>query len=1036
MNRTSYAYPTMEKGLHDRDIVGLQDFVLLEDYQSEDAFLDNLKKRFQENLIYTYIGQVLISVNPYKELPIYSEEEIGVYRKKHFFEAPPHIFAISDSAYRSLTGENRAQCILISGESGSGKTEASKKVLQFIAAASGHVSTVDNVRDKLLQSNPVLEAFGNAKTNRNDNSSRFGKYMDVQFNFLGAPEGGNILNYLLEKSRVINQSSGERNFHIFYQLLAGANEDLLRELELKRDLDTYYYLTDGAKGIVDRIRDGDNFHQIRRAMSVMEISEVEQREILNIVASVLHMGNVGFTEEEGKATILKPKSVAAISKLLGCPEDKLSHALTHRTIDAQGDVVTSPLSREMAIYARDALAKAVYDRLFTWLVSRINESLKSDQSSRKNNVMGILDIYGFEIFKRNSFEQFCINFCNEKLQQLFIELTLKSEQEEYFKEGIEWEPVEYFDNRIICNLIEEKHKGIIALMDEECLRPGDPTDLSFLAKMTNQLGNHPHYLCHNKASVAVQKIMGRDEFRLIHYAGDVTYNVTGFLDKNNDLLFRDLKEVMAETTNSVTRKCFPEAEFKNKKRPDTAVTQFKNSLNNLMDILMCKEPSYIRCIKPNDLQTSDNFDDELVRHQVKYLGLMENLRVRRAGFAYRRRYEMFLERYKCLSKETWPHYRGPAKDGVHILVNTLGYKPDEFRMGKTKIFIRYPATLFATEDAFQAQKNNLAAIIQARWKGIRQRRAFLKLKEQTIALQKYIRRYLAIQKAQRRREAAQKIRAFIKGFITRNDPPNEYNKAFIAHSKRQWLLRLSKSLPEQILNHTWPNYPAHCSEASHHLKKMHRLHLARIYRLSLSKERKRQLELKVLAESVFKGHKKNYTRSVKNWFQDERIGKEHMTQVNNFVTTNFGAETLKYVTTVIKYDRRGYKPRDRIVLLSEKALYVLDGKSYKQKHRLPLDKIDFCVSNEADNVLIVRIPLEMKKDKGDLIVTVPEIIECCIWILDVTKRRQILTIVDTGSIMHNLIRGKTGTIEIQTGQQSSITKAKSGNLLVVSISLG
>lgn len=427
------------------------------------------------------------------------------------------------------------------------------------------------------------------------------------------------------------------------------------------------------------------------------------------------------------------------------------------------------------------------------------------------------------------------------------------------------------------------------------------------------------------------------------------------------------------------------------------MTQFKNSLNNLMDILMCKEPSYIRCIKPNDLQTSDNFDDELVRHQVKYLGLMENLRVRRAGFAYRRRYEMFLERYKCLSKETWPHYRGPAKDGVQILVNTLGYKPDEFRMGKTKIFIRYPATLFATEDAFQAQKNYLAAIIQARWKGIRQRRAFLKLKEQTIALQKYIRRYLAIQKAQRRREAAQKIRAFIKGFITRNDPPNEYNKAFIAHSKRQWLLRLSKSLPEQILHHTWPNYPAHCSEASHHLKKMHRLHLARIYRLSLSKERKRQLELKVLAESVFKGHKKNYTRSVKNWFQDERIGKEHMTQVNNFVTMNFGTETLKYVTTVVKYDRRGYKPRDRIVLLSEKALYVLDGKSYKQKHRLPLDKIDFCVSNEADNVLIVRIPPEMKKDKGDLIVTVPEIIECCIWILDVTKRRQILTIVDTGS---------------------------------------
>ncbi|XP_037024276.1 unconventional myosin IC isoform X1 [Bradysia coprophila] len=1031
MNRWS-VYPTMEKGLHERDLVGLQDFILLEDYQNETAFVDNLKKRFQSNLIYTYIGQVLVEVNPYKELPIYSEEDIMQYTRKHFFEVPPHVFAISENAYRSLTEENRGQCILISGESGSGKTEASKRVLQYIAAASGHISTVEGVKDKLLQSNPLLEAFGNAKTNRNDNSSRFGKYMDVQFNFAGEPEGGNILNYLLEKSRVIHQSSGERNFHIFYQLLCGGDDNLLRELQLKRNLDTFYYLTDGDNGNVSGINDSENFQIIQKAMSVIEISPKEQAEIFQIVASILHMGNVGFTEEEGKAKILKPESVRAISKLLGCDESMLSAALTHRTIEARGELVTSPLSRESSIYARDALAKAVYDRLFSWLVCRINKSLHPENASRKNNVMGILDIYGFEIFQKNSFEQFCINFCNEKLQQLFIELTLKSEQEEYLREGIEWVPVKYFDNKVICNLIEEKHKGIISIMDEECLRPGETTDMTFLNKMNDRLGDHPHYVCHQLASTAVQKTMGRDDFRLVHYAGDVTYNVNGILDKNNDLLFRDLKEIMSRTQNSITLECFPAEEYLDKRRPNTAVTQFRSSLNNLMEILMCKEPSYIRCIKPNDMKSGDLFDDRLVLHQVKYLGLMENLRVRRAGFAYRRNYEMFLRRYKCLSKQTWPNYKGPARDGVQILANELGYGPEDYRMGKTKIFIRFPKTLFDTEDAFQLKKHYLASIIQARWKGRKQRAKYLKFRESTIRVQAYIRRHLAIKNAKAKREAVVKIRAFIKGFITRHDAPNGYNDNFIAHSKRQWLLKLAKNLPKSLLNYTWISSPAHCAEASAVLKAVYRRHLVRVYVRSLSKERNRQLQLKVLAESVFKGHKTNYKDSIGSWFIDERINKEHMTQINNFVSVNFATgEALRYAAPVTKYDRRGYKPRDRFFLLSDRALYLLDGKTYKQKHRLPLDKIDFCVTNVRDNLMLVRIPIELKKDKGDLILEVPHIIECCVWILDVTGRRQILQIVDTGSLSHSLVRGKDGTIEIKTGGEPGITRAKSGHLIVI-----
>uniref|UniRef100_A0A182NPP3 Myosin motor domain-containing protein n=1 Tax=Anopheles dirus TaxID=7168 RepID=A0A182NPP3_9DIPT len=646
-----------------------------------------------------------------------------------------------------------------------------------------------------------------------------------------------------------------------------------------------------ANGNVANIRDSDNFRTVQRAMTVIEILDQEQRQILDIVAAVLHMGNVGFTEEEGKAKILKPESVTAIAK--------------------------------------------------------------------------------------------------------------------------------------------EKHKGIVALMDEECLRPGDPTDLSFLTKMNDNLGSHPHYICHSRASTTVQKTMGRDEFRLVHYAGDVTYSVHGFLDKNNDLLFRDLKEAMAECSNGIIKSCFPAADIGSKRRPETAVTQFKNSLNNLMEILMCKEPSYIRCIKPNDLQTHSQFDVELVRHQVKYLGLMENLRVRRAGFAYRRTYELFLQRYKCLSRQTWPHYHGPAKDGVQILADELGYEKDDYRMGKTKIFIRFPKTLFETEDAFQAKKHYLASIIQARWKGRRQRRVYLEIRAKIIVGQTYIRRYLALQELKRRREAAAKIRFFIKGFITRHDAPNECNRSFIQLTKRHWLMKLSKSLPASFMGHTWIPAPKHCQEASLLLRDMHKLHLARCYRVGLNAEKKRQLDLKVLCEAVFKNNKRNYPQSVGPWFVDDRIAKQHATQISNFTVTQMNGEKLHYSTPVVKYDRRGYKPRERFFLLSSKAVYLLDGKTYKQKHRLPLDKIDFCITNERDGIMLIRIPLELKKDKGDLILDIPDIIECCIWILDVTKNRSIVNIVDTGSLSHNLVRGKTGVIEIQTGPQPSITRAKSGNLLVV-----
>ncbi|CAH0715296.1 unnamed protein product, partial [Brenthis ino] len=1029
----------MEHALQHRERVGVQDFVLLEDYRSEAAFIDNLRKRFSENIIYTYIGNVLISVNPYKNLPIYTEDKTKLYFKKAFFEAPPHVFAIADNAYRSLVYEHREQCILISGESGSGKTEASKKVLEYIAARTNHLHNVESVKDKLLQSNPLLEAFGNAKTHRNDNSSRFGKYMDIQFNYEGAPEGGHIWNYLLEKSRVVSQMSGERNFHIFYQLLAGGDQELLNQLKLQGRPEVYKYTINSESQVSQKLSDAEQFRTVQEAMKIIEIGSDEQKAIFDIVASILHLGNVKFVQnDKGYAEILNHDANSQnVAELLKVNTSKLREALISRTIEARGDVVTTPLDLDQAKYARDALAKAIYDKHFSWLVSRLNSSLAPKEKDPRSSVIGILDIYGFEIFPKNSFEQFCINFCNEKLQQLFIQLTLKSEQEEYLREGIEWEPVEYFNNIVICDLIEQRHRGIISILDDECLRPGDANDYSFLEKLSQRLDGHAHYKSHQKVDSRTQKLMGRDEFCLVHYAGEVTYNVNTFIEKNNDLLFRDLQSLMATSGNNIVGSCFKDYNLASKKRPETAITQFKNSLNELIKILSSKEPSYIRCIKPNDFKMPMQFDDKLVSHQVKYLGLMENLRVRRAGFAYRRTYEAFLERYKCLSQDTWPNYRGAARDGVQKLVEAMHYEREEYRMGNTKIFIRFPKTLFDTEDSFQLKKNDIATIIQSRWRGYYQRQQYLRMRAAAVVVQKWVRRFLAQRLRERRRKAADVIRAFIKGFITRNGPATPENRRFLGIAKVHWLKRLSKSLPSHLLDLSWPICPATCQEASKYLQHLHRLHLSRKYRLALSPEDKKQFELKVLAEKIFKGKKNSYPGSVRERFQWDRLNEEQRVLRNTFMASPAwpAGEKLIYSCEAVKYDRRGYKPRPRALLASDHALYVLDAaarKTFKLKHRLPLDKLRVVVTHETDDLVLVKIPQDLKKDKGDLIISVSHVIEALTIVTDYTKKPEIIEIVDTRTIAHNLVNGKQGgTIEVTTGPQPTIHRAKSGNLLVV-----
>ncbi|KAM4549321.1 unconventional myosin-If isoform 1-T2 [Odontesthes bonariensis] len=702
---------------------GVDDMVLLSKI-SEEAIVENLKKRYMDDYIFTYIGPVLISVNPFKQMPYFTDREIELYQGAAQYENPPHIYALTDNMYRNMMIEAENQCVIISGESGAGKTVAAKYIMGYISKVSGGGSKVQHVKDIILQSNPLLEAFGNAKTVRNNNSSRFGKYFEIQFSRGGEPDGGKISNFLLEKSRVVSQNESERNFHIYYQLIEGANNQQKEGLGIMTP-DYYCYLNQSGTYKVDGTNDSKDFRETMEAMQVIGIPGDIQTQVLQIIAGILHLGNISFIEAGNYGQVESTDLLAFPAYLLGIDPNRLQDKLTSRKMDSKwggkSESINVTLNQEQATYTRDALAKALYARLFDYLVEAINKAI---QKPHEEFSIGVLDIYGFEIFQKNGFEQFCINFVNEKLQQIFIELTLKAEQEEYVQEGIKWTAIEYFNNKIVCDLIENKVNppGIMSVLDDVCATmhaKGEGADGTLLQKLQAAVGTHEHFNSWNSG------------FVVHHYAGKVSYDINGFCERNRDVLFPDLIELMQSSEFGFICSLFPENLNTDKKsRPTTASSKIKRQANELVNTLMKCTPHYIRCIKPNETKRPKDWEESRAKHQVEYLGLRENIRVRRAGFAYRRVFNKFIMRYAILTAETWPRWRGPEQQGVLHLLRSVNMDDDQYQMGRTKIFVKNPESLFLLEEMRERKFDTFARIIQKAWRRFIARKKYEQMREE------------------------------------------------------------------------------------------------------------------------------------------------------------------------------------------------------------------------------------------------------------------------------------------------------------------
>ncbi|XP_049882517.1 unconventional myosin-Va isoform X2 [Pectinophora gossypiella] len=771
-------------------LIGQNDLTSLS-YLHEPAVLHNLKVRFcDRNAIYTYCGIVLVAINPYYDLPIYGDETIMAYRGQAMGDLDPHIFAVSEEAYTKLERETRDQSIIVSGESGAGKTVSAKYAMRYFAAVGGNASETQ-VERKVLASSPIMEAIGNAKTTRNDNSSRFGKFIEIHFDSQYRISGASMRTYLLEKSRVVYQSAGERNYHVFYQLCAAHKH--MPELQLDHQ-DSFQYLNQGGSPNIDGVDDLKTFNETKNALTTLGVTETEQQNMFTVLACILHLGNVELAcEPDGPTTDTQDgayinsndKHLTTVCSLLGISKAELARWLTHRRIASAHEVIVSRMDVQRAAFARDALAKRMYGELFAWLVRAVNRAL--DTGHAKKHFIGVLDIYGFETFEINSFEQFCINYANEKLQQQFNSHVFKLEQDEYIKEEISWKMIDFYDNQPCIDLIEDK-LGVLALLDEECRVP-QGSDLGFVSKLHQQCAKYHHYVkprFHNSA------------FIIKHFADNVEYQSGGFLEKNRDTVSEEQLECIktatscrlihamfaADKTEQHTatlpppsrRRTTPSVPPASLTQPprrasgpgkQTVGSQFRASLSALMTTLSATTPHYVRCIKPNDTKQAFAFDPARAVNQLRACGVLETIRISAAGFPSRWLYQDFFHRYRLLCAQKDIDRSNIKATCTKILEKQLK-DPDKFQFGATKIFFR--AGQVAYLEKLRADVQRLYCVrVQSCVRRFVARRRYVRLMAAICGIQARARGYLARLKAQevRRQRAAIKIQRYVRGWLAR-----------------------------------------------------------------------------------------------------------------------------------------------------------------------------------------------------------------------------------------------------------------------------
>merc|ERR1719422_29861 len=722
---------------------------------NEASVLHNIKERYFSGLIYTYSGLFCVVVNPYKRLPIYTEKIIEIYKGKKRHEVPPHVFAITDIAYRSMLQDREDQSILCTGESGADKTENTKKVIQYLAfvAASkpktnSHLPATNQnegglsfgeLEQQLLKANPILEAFGNAKTVKNDNSSRFGKFIRINFDASGYIAGANIETYLLEKARVIRQAEDERTFHIFYQLLAGCNADLRKKFILE-DPKNYTFLSHGQQTIPS-LDDTEEFQLTWDAMRIMCISEEDIISICKVISGTLLFGNMEFKQERNSEQAILPDNTVAqkVAHLFGINVNDLTKAFLKPRIKVGRDFVTKAQTKEQVEFAVEALSKATFERLFKWIVARINRSL--DRTKRQGaSFIGILDIAGFEIFELNSFEQLCINYTNEKLQQLFNHTMFILEQEEYQREGIEWKFIDFgLDLQPTIDLIE-KPMGIMALVDEECWFP-KATDKSFVEKMVTSHAQHPKFVKGDFKATA--------DFSVLHYAGQVNYSAAQWLMKNMDPLNENIVQYLQASQDSFVCHIWKDAEIVGMAQQAMTDTQFgrvtrkgmfrtvsqlyKEQLSKLMVTLRNTNPNFVRCIIPNHEKKAGKINAPLVLDQLRCNGVLEGIRICRQGFPNRIPFQEFRQRYELLTPNVIPKGFMDGKKACQNMIEALELDRNLYRIGQSKIFFR-AGVLAHLEEERDLRITDLVVKFQAYCRGLLARRNYVKRVQQLNAI--------------------------------------------------------------------------------------------------------------------------------------------------------------------------------------------------------------------------------------------------------------------------------------------------------------